>query len=107
MEWLLSQYPHIDAVFAASDLIGLESVRVLAAEGLNVPDTVSVVGFDDIDAAGFTLPPLTTIRQDPVMMGRMAGRILLDRILERITSKSPQKVFLKPELVVRKSTAAV
>ena len=76
----------------------------LPEAGVSVPGQVSVVGFDDIDAAGFTLPPLTTVRQDLVTLGGLG----VDRLLARIGGAEPaEPVRQPPELVVRASTAAV
>ena len=92
------------AVFAANDLMGIGLIRALVEAGVSVPGQVSVVGFDDIDAAGFTLPPLTTVRQDLVTLGRLG----VERLLARISGAEPaDPVRQPPELVVRASTAAV
>ena len=62
------------AVFAANDLMAIGLIRALVEAGVSVPGQVSVVGFDDIDATGFMLPPLTTVRQDLVTLGRLGRR---------------------------------
>jgi LacI family transcriptional regulator len=62
------------------------------------------VGFDDISLASFSIPPLTTVRQPLLKMGRIAAQTLLDRIEER-SSYLPE-IAIEPDLVVRKSTAA-
>jgi LacI family transcriptional regulator len=104
---LLKLSPRPTAIFAATDIMAMKLYSAAAELGVRIPEDLSVVGYADLPFAEDMYPPLTTIRQDPVMMGRVAGRMLLDRILERVTSKAPQKVFLKPELVVRKSTSSV
>ncbi|HYI56495.1 MAG TPA: substrate-binding domain-containing protein, partial [Microlunatus sp.] len=92
------------AVFAANDLMAIGLIRALVEAGVSVPGQVSVVGFDDIDAAGFTLPPLTTVRQDLVTLGRLG----VERLLARIGGADPaDPVRQLPELVVRASTAAI
>jgi len=52
-----------DAIFAASDLIAIGAMSALKDRGLKVPEDVAVVGFDDIPAASYVSPPLTTVRQ--------------------------------------------
>ncbi|HYI59730.1 MAG TPA: LacI family DNA-binding transcriptional regulator [Microlunatus sp.] len=90
------------AVFAANDLMAIGLVRALVEAGVSVPGQVSVVGFDDIDATGFVLPPLTTVRQDLVTLGRLG----VERLLAWIKGAEPaDPVRQPPELVVRASTA--
>lgn len=95
------------AVFAANDLMAIGLVRALVEGGVRVPDQVSVVGFDDIDAAGFTLPPLTTVRQDLVSLGRRGVEQLLGRIDGVIDAEgAAEQVWQAPTLVVRGSTGS-
>lgn len=68
------------AVFAASDEMALGLISGLAARGLSVPRDLSVVGFDDIEAAAYALPALTTIRQDRQALGTRAARLLLEQL---------------------------
>ena len=90
------------AVFAANDLMAIGLIRALVEAGVSVPGQVSVVGFDDIDATGFLLPPLTTVRQDLVTLGRLG----VERLLARIVGAEPtDPVRQPPELVLRASTA--
>jgi LacI family transcriptional regulator len=67
------------AIFASTDLLALEVYRVAAEMGLRIPEDLSVVGYADLDFAAFVQPPLTTIRQDGVAVGRRAGELLLRR----------------------------
>jgi LacI family transcriptional regulator len=64
------------------------------------------VGYDDIDLAPFTIPPLTTVSQSGVEMGRTATRLLLDIIDRDLDRHDVADVVLAPTLVVRESTAA-
>jgi LacI family transcriptional regulator len=69
-----------------------------------VPDDVSVVGFDDMEAAAYLTPRLTTVRQPLRQMGEMTAKQLLLRI-SKGNDKVPQLISLAPELIVRESTA--
>jgi DNA-binding LacI/PurR family transcriptional regulator len=80
MERLLDTAPDLDAVFAASDNLALGALDVLRRSGRRVPDDVAVVGFDDNPDASIADPPLTTIRQPIVELGRRTARMLLDRL---------------------------
>ncbi|MEU4275782.1 LacI family DNA-binding transcriptional regulator [Streptomyces tanashiensis] len=102
MARLLKDHPRIDAVFAANDLMAQGACQYLREQGVAVPGTVAVVGFDDSVAARKARPQLTTVRQ-PVerMAAAMAG--LLVEQLDGARSEPGAKVF-EPVLVVREST---
>src|SRR5437868_2625047 len=70
--------------------------------GLRVPEDLSVVGFDDVPAAAWTNPPLTTVRQPIVEKGRLAARLLIQLMKGKAVVSPPP---LSASLVVRKSTA--
>jgi LacI family transcriptional regulator len=78
--------------------------EAIRRRGLRVPDDVSVVGFDDLPEARWASPPLTTVRQPLVEMGRLAARTVL-RLAQGEGIDSP-RVELSTELVVRDSSAA-
>jgi DNA-binding LacI/PurR family transcriptional regulator len=89
------------AILAASDTQALGVVAAVHEVGLSVPDDISVVGYDDIDAADYV--GLTTIRQQLFESGRRGAEILLAEMTGR--SESPPVDRLEPELVVRSTTA--
>lgn len=91
-----------DAVLAASDLIAIGAMAAFKAHGLDVPGDVAVVGFDDIPAASYVSPPLTTVRQDTVA----AGRALVEVLIRRIDGGQDEPRPLKPKLVIRASCGA-
>jgi DNA-binding LacI/PurR family transcriptional regulator len=96
----------VTAVFAANDQMALGLLRALSEAGLSVPAQVSVVGFDDIPEAGFLIPPLTTVRQDFTAVGHRAIEILQTAIAEPTADAEVPERLIRPELVVRASTAA-
>ena len=93
------------AVFAASDTIAIGLLQAAFQARIVVPDQLSIVGFDDIDIASFTIPPLTTISQSGVEMGRIAADMLLDMIERGDPAQRVEDVIVAPTLVVRQSTA--
>jgi DNA-binding LacI/PurR family transcriptional regulator len=99
----LAVEPDMTAVFVANDQMALGVLRAFAETGLQVPDQVSVVGFDDVPEAAFFGPPLTTVRQDFDEVGLLALKLLLEQMAEG--SKEERHVVVEPRLVVRKSTA--
>ncbi|TVL89531.1 LacI family DNA-binding transcriptional regulator [Streptomyces sp. SAJ15] len=100
MRELLADRPDLDAVFAASDLMAMGALHALRQAGRRVPDDVAVVGFDDIEPARYTEPPLTTVRQPIAHLGRVLARQLL-----RLAGGEEVEpaVVLPTELVVRES----
>ena len=90
------------ALFAYNDISAIGAIRAFQEAGLSVPRDISVVGFDDIPAAAFHYPSLTTIRQPLQRMGEIAAEILIARIEGE--KESPREVAVQPEIVVREST---
>ena len=91
------------ALFAFNDISAIGAMRAFRDAGLSVPEDVSVVGFDDIQAAAYLTPRLTTVRQPLRQMGEMAATQLLMRISNG-NGKAPHLISLAPELIVREST---
>ena len=91
------------AIFAGSDQQALGVYEAARRCGLRIPQDLSVVGFDDLPAARWVSPPLTTVRQPLADMGRVAAEMLGDLI--EGTSLRSQRVELATELIVRESTA--
>ncbi len=90
------------AVLCFNDVSAIGSIRALHDAGLKVPTDVSVLGFDDIQAASYIVPSLTTIRQPLQHMGALAAISLLKKLAHE---KLPDIIKVDPELVVRESTA--
>jgi DNA-binding LacI/PurR family transcriptional regulator len=80
MTTLLHRYPDLDGVFAANDLMAIGALKVLRAAGRRVPEDVSVVGYDDIEMAKHTEPPLTTVHQPVVDQARTMTELLLTQV---------------------------
>jgi LacI family transcriptional regulator len=102
---LLSKNRPFTALFAYNDISAIGAIRAFQEAGLRVPQDVSVVGFDDIPAAAFHYPSLTTIRQPLHRMGAIAVDLLVERLEEK--RDAPPHVAVEPEIVVRESTAPV
>jgi len=100
---LLSRNVPFTALFAYNDISAIGAMRDFQQAGLRVPQDVSVVGFDDITLASYSIPPITTVRQPLMKMGRIAAQTLLDRIEDR--APFVPEIAIEPELTVRASTA--
>jgi len=100
---LLERKHRFTALFAYNDVSAIGAIRAIRESGLNVPNDISVVGFDDIEGAAFHFPSLTTVRQPLHRMGSIAAKTMIDR-LEGL-EEWPKQMAVEPELVVRESTA--
>ncbi len=101
---LLSRTRNFTALFAFNDISAVGAIRALHEAGLQIPDDVSVIGFDDVLGASFGIPSLTTIRQPLHEMGKAGAEFLINRI-NHPKALYPQQVVMQPELVIRESTA--
>ncbi|MEV6600645.1 LacI family DNA-binding transcriptional regulator [Actinoplanes sp. NPDC051346] len=101
MRRLLAEDPDLDAVFVASDMMAHGALQALKEAGRRVPEDVAVIGFDDVEISRLSDPPLTTVRQPIVDMGRTMARQLLG--LVGGNTDVPAAVVLPTELVVRAS----
>jgi DNA-binding LacI/PurR family transcriptional regulator len=99
---LLATGTAFDALFAASDLLAIGAIQALVEHGLRVPQDVAIVGFDDIRAARFANPALTTIEQDT----KFAGRLLVETLVRLIRREKVPSQLLPTKLVVRQSCGA-
>lgn len=88
-----------DAIFAYNDATALLVLRVCAERGLRVPEDVALVGFDDIEPAAWSQPPLTTVAVDKQQLGREALNVLL-------AERREASVLLPVSLVIRASSGA-
>jgi len=101
MRQLLDDDPALDAVFVASDLMADGALRTLRQAGRQVPDDVAVVGFDDIELARYTEPPLTTVRQ-PILD---IGREMVRQLLRLAAGEEIEPALVLPTQLVRRDSA--
>jgi LacI family transcriptional regulator len=102
---LLDRGEPFSALFAFNDISAIGAIQALRESGRRVPEDVSVIGFDDIQSAAYQNPGLTTVRQPLRQMGVIAAETLLERINSPRQSDYPKEIVVKPELIVRASTA--
>lgn len=100
MQQLLQVSNRPTAVFCYNDRMAIGASHAVHAASLRVPQDVSIVGFDDLEIAAYVNPPLTTVRQPNIELGRRAAEMLFAQINHQPVS--PQ--LLTPELIVRQST---
>ncbi|WP_226669241.1 LacI family DNA-binding transcriptional regulator [Metabacillus litoralis] len=100
MKRILEIKPYPRAIFAVSDMMALGAIEAIKEKGLKVPQDISVIGCDDIDACRHSSPKLTTVRQDKDRLGKLAAYMLDDLI----NGKSQLKpIFIDSELIIRES----
>lgn len=99
---LLRASRRFTAVFALSNLISLGAIRALAEEGLRVPDDVSLISFDDQPYSAYLAAPMTVVSQRSAEMGKIAVKLLFDRI-QQPDHAIGGGVLLPTDLVVRRS----
>ncbi len=104
---LLAAGEKFTALFAFNDISAIGAIRALEEMGLRVPIDVSVLGFDDIYAAAFHNPALTTIRQPLFEMGSIAAKTLLNRLSGEANGDIASILSVEPTIIVRQSTARV
>jgi DNA-binding LacI/PurR family transcriptional regulator len=107
MKRLLDRNAEFTAVLAFNDISAIGAIRALRESGREVPKDVSVIGFDDIAAAGFHNPALTTIKQPLKKMGNLGAEYLLLSIHKNPADTLSVEITVEPDLIVRQSTAAV
>jgi len=100
MKRILESNSYPRAIFAASDMMAFGAIEAIKEKGLNVPNDISVIGCDDIDACRHSSPKLSTVKQDKDRLGKLAANMLNDLI----NGKSQLKpIFIDSELVIRES----
>jgi LacI family transcriptional regulator len=105
VERLIDSKQPFTALVAFNDISAIGSIRALQDANLRVPADVSVIGFDDIKAAAYTLPRLTTINQPLAEIGKIATQSLLNRI--HGTMMPRDEITVEPKLMIRESTGPV
>jgi len=121
-EWMASGFPNVAGGFQAmsallslpvgerpsavqcyNDLMALGALRSIRAHRLQIPEDISVVGFDDIAAAAHANPPLTTVEQPKAYMGSLAMRMLRE-LMDRRVGMGGGFTLLESRLIVRETT---
>ena len=103
MRQLLDLRPHPTAVFAANNLIGIGALHAIQQAGLNVPQDIALVSFDDLPPTLLTAPFFTVAAQPAYEMGKRATQLLLAR-LTKTAAEPCQEIVLPTELIVRQSS---
>ena len=102
MKELLKLKEPLTAVFAGNDVIAYGAIKAIQDAGLNIPDDISIVGFDDDYLSRYLNPPLTTITLPASGLGSQAAKLLID-IISGKKILEPKRVLLPTHFSIRKS----
>jgi DNA-binding LacI/PurR family transcriptional regulator len=98
---LLREHPDLTALVCLNDRMAMGAIQAARAAGRDVPGNLTVVGYDDIPAAATFAPPLTTVNQQGIELGRAGARMLFD-VLD---GQKPHPIHMPTMLVVRESSS--
>jgi LacI family transcriptional regulator len=102
-EQLIARGAGFTALFAGNDDMAYGAMLGLSRHGFRIPDDVSVLGFDDLTYSAYTSPPLSTVRQPALDMGRAAARL----VLQQIETQTAEAQVFPSELVLRSSVRRI
>jgi DNA-binding LacI/PurR family transcriptional regulator len=102
VERLVRERVDFDGIVGVNDVVALGAIQGLRRHGINVPEDVSVVGYDNVEFSKYTQPPLTTISQDSERGGQLIVSKLIDRRNQNFVSEA-----LPLDLIVRESCGTV
>ena len=97
--------PRPTAAFCVNDPMAVALLSFARERGVKVPQELSISGFADLPESSLVSPSLTTVHQDPKVIGRRAAQVLLKRIAERGKNEAFEMIQITPSLVVRESTS--
>lgn len=106
MMQLLEQTSDLQAVFVSNDSMALGTLQAASISGRSVPEDLAVVGFDDIPESSYFSPPLTTVKQGLLDVGRQAVSLLYENLQAARNGESvgAQLSVIEPQLVIRQSS---
>lgn len=104
---LIHEQADFDSIFCGNDLIAIGAMKELKINGYQLPDEISVMGFDDIYISELVEPELTTVRQPNYEMGQKAAELLINHIRrkdpQRVQGEDIETIHLRTEIVERSS----
>ena len=106
---LLEAVPDMDGIFVANDQMALTVLRETHRLGINVPEQIAIVGFDNIAESAYFCPSLTTISQDLQLIGETAVKVIVEMIQARQENLpvTAQSRFITPTLIIRESSGSL
>ena len=102
---IIAAGPLPDAIFAANDTLAMGIINHFSSQGIDVPGTVSILGFDNTAYAESGLIPLSTVSQTPYFLGKKMGEQMVAE-LSATENHVHERLFFQPQIIERSSTAA-
>ncbi|MFY0688411.1 MAG: LacI family DNA-binding transcriptional regulator [Cyclobacteriaceae bacterium] len=102
-ERLMAMDMKVDAISSSSDFSALGAMQYCKSVGMRIPEEIGIAGFSNEPFTELLDPPMTTVSQNSQDMGALAARVFLDE-LDEDGVKTPKRVLLKPDLLIRAST---
>lgn len=92
------------AIIGGNDFLAIGAMEAIIESGLNIPEDISLIGYDNLNITSILKVSLTTVQQPKLRFGELATKRIIQMIENHEeTKKNPQKLVIKPELVIRKS----
>ncbi|MCY6485198.1 LacI family DNA-binding transcriptional regulator [Clostridium aestuarii] len=100
-EKIINSRNDIQAIFYSNDIMAFGGIKVLIRKGYNIPEDISIIGFDNIKISDFMEPELTTIGQPIYEIGKIACELLVNVINKKVYNR---QIYLKTKLIIRGTT---
>ncbi|WP_226913085.1 LacI family DNA-binding transcriptional regulator [Flavicella marina] len=100
----LLNHPDIDAIYSANDTAAISAIQYLKSQGVDIPNNIAVIGFNNDPISEVIEPSLTTINQPGFEMGKLSTEILIQQIRNKSENTKNESKVLVPELIIRKSS---
>jgi LacI family transcriptional regulator len=104
MDKLLTNGIIPDAIFAVNDPVAIGTFKRLKEQGIKIPEQVGIMGFSNNPISELVDPPLTTVEQPALEMGKAAAKLLIDQITGQVINLDSKELKLNTRLIIRQST---
>lgn len=105
MRRLLDSGTSFDAVFCFNDMLALGAMHVMLQRGVRVPDDVAIIGFDNVEEAEYSMPPLSSVEAGREQIAQTSVELLADQIVTKDSNREHRDIVAEFSIVARESTA--
>ena len=104
MNQAMERMDGVDAVFAGNDIVALGAMNAIKDKKLDIPDDISIIGYDDMFFSQYLNPSLSSVASKLFVQGKTAAELLLKRIKDPIDFK-PKRIVIECDLILRDSVS--